>query len=195
MNNIPNNINEHYGRLHLLCLLVGSFFTITFFTASGSTDQGFKYPSTPEGVVQRFCQLDAEGKRLRSDTMTDILDLVTWEETGAEVMFVNDSFKVGKATIIGNKASVPVDYRTVGSTDTLEFSGQSPNWVNPYIYKLVRSGGVWKIDAPISAPHVHWKTAIAHLRELQKMEPVRSDQLELIIQKIMKAREKSIKPK
>lgn len=166
-------------KLIFLCLL--------FATVCSGEDRN-NYPPTPEAVVQKFCQLDAKGKRLSSDTMKDITDLVTWPENGGEVMVVINSFTVGKATVKGSKVTVPVDYINIGSTDTIEFSSPSRNWVNPYTYHLVKKNGMWKIDAPISAPHVHWRTAIAHLRTLQRHEPPRNAALEAIILKIDKAR-------
>jgi hypothetical protein len=182
----PHYIHERNGGFLLLVLV----FSVLLPLGIGVADQKSKYPATPGGVVQQFCQLDAEGKRLSSDTMAEITKFVTWEEIGGEVIFIIDSFNVGKATIDGNKASVPVDYRTIGSTDTIQFSEPSPKWANPYIYRLIKKNGVWKIDAPVSAPHVHWKTAIAHLRALQRDESPRSKQLESIINEIFKATEK-----
>jgi hypothetical protein len=189
--NSPHYIHKRNGGFLLLVLV----FLLLLPLGIGVADQKSKYPATPEGVVQQFCQLDAEGKRLSGDTLAEITKFVNWKEAGAEVMFVIVSFKVGKATIDGNKASVPVDYRTIGSTDSIQFSEPSPKRMNPYIYKLIRSNGVWKIDAPISAPHVHWKTAIAHLRLLQKDESPRSKQLESIINEILKKRGMLNKPK
>jgi hypothetical protein len=52
----------------------------------------------------------------------------------------------------------------------------------------VLTNGQWKIDAPISSPHVDWKTAINYIRKLQKNEPSRSAELESIIRNIEKAR-------
>ncbi|MBM2839039.1 MAG: hypothetical protein HW415_1664, partial [Deltaproteobacteria bacterium] len=93
-------------------------------------------------------------------------------------------------TIDGNKASIPVDYKTIGSTDSFEFSEPSPKWINPYTYELIKKDGIWKIDSPISAPHVHWKTAIVYLKPHIKDEHSRSQQLELIINNILRASEK-----
>jgi hypothetical protein len=185
----PHYIHKRNEGFLLLILV----FSLLLPLGIGAAGQKSKYPSTPEGVVQQFCQLDAEGKRLSGDTLAEITKFVAWEEIGGEVIFIIDSFNVGKATIDGNKASVPVDYRIIGSTDSIQFLEPSPKRMNPYIYKLIRSNGVWKIDAPLSAPHVHWKTAIAHLRLLQKDESPRSKQLESIINEICKARGKFTK--
>jgi len=145
--------------------------------------------STPEEVVQKFCQLDADGMRLRGDTWRQsILPLVTWVEEAGDVIFIIDRFKVGKAKVNGDKATVPVDYVTIGSTNFIQFSNPSPKWLNPYPYQLVKKKGVWKIDGPISAPHVHFKIAIDSLRTLQKAESARKAALEAIIQQINNAK-------
>lgn len=159
-----------------------------------SSAQPYNHPSTPEDIVQKFCQLDADGMRLRGDTWRQrVLPLVTWTEEAGDMIFIIESFKVSKATVNGDKATVPVDYVTIGSTDFIQFANPSPKWVNTYSYQLVKKNGLWKIDAPISGPHVHWKTTIADLRTLQKNEPSRSAALEAIIQNIDKARKQILK--
>lgn len=174
---IKNTVSIFFG------LAILSLFAASECKADGKN----MYPATPEDVVRKFCQLDAEGMWLQGDTMLEVEKLVTWYDAGAEVMYIIDSFKVGKATIYGDKASVPVDYKTIGSTDSFEFSEPSPKWKNPYTYELIKKGGIWKIDSPISAPHVHWKTAIVYLKPHPKDEPARITQLESIINKIFRA--------
>jgi hypothetical protein len=161
-----------------------------------SSAEQYDHPLTPEEVVQKFCQLDADGMRLSGDTWRQrILPLVTWTEEAGGMIFVIDSYKVGKAKVNGDKATVPVDYVTIGSTDYIQFSNPSPKWVNPYSYHLVKKNGAWKIDGPLSAPHVHLKITIDSLRRLQKEEPSRKSALEAIIQKINVARKQLNKNK
>jgi hypothetical protein len=178
-------INTLSLQLIVLCL---------FLTVCGAENTK-NYPLTPEAVVQKFCELDAKGDRLSADTMNNISHLVAWTDEGGEVMFVIDSFTVGKAAIKDGKATVPVHYTNLGSTDFIDFSMPSPKWVNPYVYQLVLKNGKWKMDAPVSAPHVDWKTAITYLRRLQKREPARQASLENIIRKIDKARKQLHKNK
>lgn len=178
---------KKYGRTHkiIMAIFLNLTFLLILLMPVYSSAQENNHPSTPEEVVQKFCQLDADGMRLRGDTWRkSVLPLVTQVEEAGDMIFVIESFKVGKATLNGDKATVPVDYVTIGSTDFIQFSNPSPKWVNPYPYQLVKKNGVWKIDGPISAPHVHSKTTIDSLRTLQKEEPSRKTALEAIIQKI-----------
>jgi len=145
---------------------------------------------SPEEVVQKFCHLDAEGKRLSGDTWIEIAKFTTLVEDSGEMMVIIEGFKVDNATISDNTATVSVDYQLIGSTDTIEFTKPSKKWANPYIYRLVKQDSVWKIDAPISAPHVYWEIVVSHLKELQKREPVRREQLESIINQIINERSK-----
>jgi hypothetical protein len=144
----------------------------------------------PITLVKRFCTLDAEGKRLSSATLTDIAALVTWQEKGGESMVVIGGFTVGKATFNNDTAAVSVNYVNIGSTDFMRFSNASRDWESFYSYYVVRSKGVWKINGPQSAPHMHWKAAIAYLRALEKKEPERILALETIIGNINNARKK-----
>lgn len=184
-----NKITELW-RLRCLCNLLLFVMSLWFLLGNGLAEPPVAYPSTPEEVVRKFCQLDAEGKRLSGDTMSDILGLVTWIETGAEVIFVISGFEVGKAIIADSMAKVPVEYHRLGSTDGIEFSEIPRKKITSYIYKLVKQNNMWKIQEPVSAPHVYWETAIAHLKGIQHREPARKEQLELIIQKIMKVKER-----
>ena len=177
------------SKLILFCILL-SLCRYGFFSDKGWANQPDEYPSTPEGVVQKFCKLDDEGKRLASDTWGSIVPFVTWPEEAGDMIFVIAGFKVGRATIADTTAKVPVEYKVLGSTDFIEFLEATQKRATPYVYNLIKQIGKWKIQGPVSAPHVHWETAIAHLKEIQRSEPVRKEQLELIIQKIMKAKER-----
>jgi hypothetical protein len=175
------------NKLHINILSAKLVILFLFVTVCGAAD-GKIYPLTPEAVVQKFCELDAKGNRLTTETMDNIADLITWTEKAGEVIIVIDSFIVGKAAVKDGKATVPVEYTNLGSTDFIDFSMPSPSWVNLYVYQLVLKNEVWKIDTPISAPHVYSKVAITYLRRLQKDEPSRRTVLERIIRSIENAR-------
>lgn len=171
------HINILSAQFLCLCLLV---------SLCGAADRDIT--PTPEDVVQKFCQLDAKGSRLSSETFSNVVDLITWPEEGGDEMVVIDSFTVGKAIYKDGKASVPVYYNNIGSTDFTDFSPPKPTWPNPYVYQLVIKNGQWRIDEPVSSPHVDWKAAISYIQNLQKAEPDRKAPLKKIIQKIEKAR-------
>lgn len=168
-------------KLSVISMFLTVFSLIHIFPRNSLANQGNQYPSTPEGVVEKFIQLDAEGKRLSGKTSGEILKFVTWTEFGAEVIVLISTFKVGKAAINGMTATVPVEYEEWGLTDTIEFTSSHSRRV--ITFKLSKDA-VWKIDGPVTAPHVYLKVAITYLRRLQKMEPARQDSLEEIIKKI-----------
>lgn len=180
------------NKRHKNYLLAQFIFRFLFVSLCGAADQNST--TTPEAVVQKFCELDAKGTRLSSETFNNIADLITWPEEGGDEMIIIDGFTVGKATYKDNKAIVPVHYNNIGSTDFLNFSPPQRSWADPYVYKLIFINGHWKIDEPISAPHVDQKTAITYIQNLQKAEPDRKASLNKIIQKIDKGR-KQIKTK
>jgi hypothetical protein len=145
---------------------------------------------TPAEVVQRFCQLDAEGTRLNGTTLANITPLIGWTDMGGDVVFVIESFKIGKASINGSSAIVLVEHEMLGSTSFIDEFSEKLKGKHTTTFKLFKEGGLWKIYAPVTAPHIYWKTAIAHIRDITGSEPVRNEQLKGIIRKILKARDR-----
>jgi hypothetical protein len=97
-------------------------------------------------------------------------------------------FKVGRSTIVGMKATVPVEYENLGTTDSIELTPAILSKYTPN-FELIKQKGVWKINE-YREPHVHWKTIVAYLRNLKRDDPERNEQLETHIQAILKARDK-----
>lgn len=160
---------------------------LTAFVSFGQTTQNVSYQSAPKEVIEKFCQLDAQGKRLEGGTwQQSIAPLVTWVEEAGDMIFIISDYKIGKAEILDSTAKVPVKYSYLGSTDFIGFS-RADKRSNTIIFELVKQKGEWKIERPITAPHVLWKEAIAYLRVLQNDEPQRKKQLDNIIRKIEKA--------
>lgn len=144
-------------------------------------------PISPKEIVAEFCRLDGTGLRLSGDTRKDIEPLLAWgEEYGYDEIVVIKDFKVNKAIVTNSAATVSVEYFLLGTTDSFKFlkASKRENVVN---FKLVEQNGLWRIEGPVIAPHVHWESAINHLRLLQKNEPVRKKQLGSIIKAIEKA--------
>lgn len=169
-------------------LLLNVFFVLVALSFSyGEGVQGVSRVLSPREVVTRFCKLDAAGSRLSSDTRKNTETLLAWgEEEGYDEMAVIKDFKVHKAVIMDSVATVIVEYNVLGSTDAFKFS-KDTNRYSKIKFKLIKQNAHWKIKEPVVAPHVYWKTAINHLRLLQKDEPVRKEQLESIIKAIEKA--------
>jgi len=176
---------------YLLSFIVFILIMVWTFLVSLLPSTGKMYPSTPEEVIQEFCQLDMKGNRLSSETWLGVLPLVTWSEeiTAGElnkVIHVISGFKIGESIILNSTARVSVEYRYLGSTDTLEFS-EPKEKRRTIIFELIKQNGSWKIQNPILAPHVDLEAGIGYLKLLQKRKPHRKEQLEMIIKKITEA--------
>ena len=178
-----------YSFLNLLVRVI-SLFIILVLTKDTLANNKDKYSAIPLKVVENFCLLDAQGKRLKGETwQKSIAPLVTWPEEAGDMIFVISDYKIGKAKILDSTATVSVSYRYLGSTDFIKFSEYVKNveQTRTITFKLVKENGVWKIKEPITAPHVYWKETVSYLRKLQNEEPLRKKQLESIIKKIEKA--------
>ena len=145
---------------------------------------------SPKDVVEKFCEMDAKGQRVRGDTWRqNVAPLVTWPEEAGDMIFVIVGYEVGKAEILNSKARVSVKYRYLGSTNFIDFSspGKDLRQERIVVFELARIDGTWKIKGPITAPHVNWKVVIADLKALQHEEPQRKEQIGILIKKIEKA--------
>lgn len=185
INQSPNR--SGFCKLIYICFVVIGLSIIFYFLQDVRANSGRKYPSSPVRVVQELCELDAQGKRLRGEIWQQyIAPLVTWQEEAGDMIFIVSDYKIGKAKILDSRAKVPVEYSCLGSTDFISFS-MAEKQTKTITYELIKQKGAWKIERPITAPHVLWKETITFLRALQKDEPQRKKQLDNIIQKIEKA--------
>jgi hypothetical protein len=180
---IANDIMKTQSLRRLFYLMMGLIITICAMRDSfgGGLENSFQF--SPENVVEKFCELDAKGLRLSSDTRGEIDKLLAWgEEEGYDEMSIIEGFRVDEAKLINSKAIVPAVYRMVGSTDAVSFS-KTPNSKKKIVinYKLEKQAGAWKITEPVVAPFVNWNVAVNHLKLLQRSETTRKKQLDLLI--------------
>ena len=140
----------------------------------------------PKKVVESFCNLDYRGYRLSGESIKKIFPLVSWQDESSEIIIIIKKYKVGNASLKNSMALVPVDFYVLGSTDFTSFK-RDIHMKRRIEYKLTKSKNEWKIKEPITAPHVYWENAINHLKLLQKSEPERRNQIQDIIDNIMKA--------
>lgn len=176
--------NKKSGLLRLI-YVIGLVFCFTI-SEKGLAEQSRGYAESPEKVVEKFCQMDSEGYRLSHETWNKISPLVAWTEEAGDVFSVISNFKVGKAIIGNSTAMVPVEYNTLGSTNTIDFTEDSKK-IRKITFVIKKQNGIWKIQEPVTAPHVNWKVAIEYIMKIKKAEPAREKALNLIIQKIKKA--------
>lgn len=173
-------------------IVIFCLFIVGVSLSYGDVLKKFEAKNTPSSIVQKFCELDAKGVRLNSDSRGEIDPLLDWgEEGGYDTMSVINDFKVKQTSITDSEATVTVEYDLLGSTDYFVFAKDIRKYV--VNYKLKKQNGVWKIKDPISAPQVNWKVAIAHLKRISKSDPFSKSEtvkLNIIINGIRKAASK-----
>ncbi len=105
-------------------------------------------------VVQKFCRLDAAGKRLSSDFHDLIQPLVSWEEEpGWDVLTRIQSFKIVQEEDSGSSARVKVIYEVTAVPD--DTGNMIPTrQKEEVIYTLKPIKGRWRITEPQLMPHV-----------------------------------------
>lgn len=146
---------------------------------------------SPQDVVERFCKMDLEGKRLTSEGGNEISKLLfsptRWSQSG-EIAIVGD-YVVHDPVMLRNRAQFTVDYHVWGQVDSsLRFArlvgatADTPvrtreymnvvlanrhNELGPNGQMVVVNGPPeWRIEAIPSAPHVDLNTAIRFVREM-----------------------------
>jgi len=96
--------------------------------------------TSPEGVTKAFLaaaiknDVDTTWDMLSGNTRESMKDKATLAET-LKTFEPNDKVVVGKATVTGDEAEVPVDYRHGGGETT-----------DNVTIVLVKEGGAWKVD-------------------------------------------------
>ena len=123
-----------------------AFVFLFLFSATGMATPAMAAPKAPLGkagaVVEKFCHLDAQGKRLSSDYNDEFKNLTTWEdEPGWDTVVLIRGYTITQEIYQGNRARVTVFY---------QLKSKPPEKV---VYRLRLINGVWKIDTPQTEPH------------------------------------------
>lgn len=127
--------------------------------------------SSPQDVMQQFCQLDFDGARLHS-TATDPIWALTIDngEPPEEPVVLLKKFQVIRSSETGTNAEVLVSYESLG---VIREGAQGPTFVREehaglYIFHLVNVAGEWKmsLDQMKLGPHVGVAAYGAHLKDL-----------------------------
>ena len=127
----------------------------------------------PRGVVDKFCRLDFTGARLSSASFAEVQPLIVWFDesgwepgwaTGSDTATIVSGYTVLSADQKEDKATVRVSFDVVGrmgpSGLVVEEKSETVD------FRLVRLGGVWKIQGPAIEPHPSVRTMIEHIGEL-----------------------------
>lgn len=126
--------------------------------------------ATPEETVQAYCDLDAKGTRLTSQTWSKVLPYIAWtEEAGFDRSIVIDSFKIAGSKKQSETAStVSVAYQVLGAVSGDYVQARKTETVQ---FKVSKTKDGWKITSPdFMPPHVLLKAMVKHLEGTKNLE-------------------------
>jgi hypothetical protein len=107
--------------------------------------------ATPEETVTAYCDLDAKGTRLTSETWSKVLPYIAWtEEAGWDRTIVIEGFKIARSQKQSDTAStITVEYHVLGAVSG-DYAQTKKTETVPFTVKKTRDG--WKIRT--SAPNL-----------------------------------------
>lgn len=136
----------------------------------------------PTQVVERFCQLDAEGKQLTPDGWREMMGLLAYPNPRRQQrIFVVKAFAVSEPVISGSNADVYVDYIKIGEinpvwehfspspalkervTFHLILTDQRPGMGRPGPRGPASTSIGWRIEGPPPEPHLTVEGAIWYM--------------------------------
>ncbi|MDH4162406.1 MAG: hypothetical protein OEW15_06915 [Nitrospirota bacterium] len=128
--------------------------------------------ATAQETVRAFCDLDADGVRLKSETWSRILPYIAWtEEAGWDRTAVIEGYRIVKSDNTSEKLElVTVEYQIAGN---LSQDYMPAKQMETVIFTVQKTGDGWKIKDPdFMPPHVLMQPVIRHLRETRRLELV-----------------------
>jgi hypothetical protein len=126
--------------------------------------------ATAEETVQAYCDLDANGTRLTSQTWSKVLPYIAWtEEAGFDRSIVIDGFKIAGTNKQSETAStVSVAYQVLGALSGDYLQARKTETVQ---FKVKKTKDGWKITDPdFLPPHVLLKAMVKHLEGTKNLE-------------------------
>jgi len=132
--------------------------------------------ATPEETVQVYCDLDAKGTRLTSQTWSKVLPYIAWtEEAGFDRSIVIDGFKIAGTKKLSETAStVSVAYQVLGSVSGDYVQSRKTETIQ-FTVKKTKDG--WRITDPdFMPPHVLLQAMVKHLEGTKNLELARKVQ-------------------
>jgi hypothetical protein len=126
--------------------------------------------STAEDTVMAYCDLDARGNRLTSETWSRVLPFIAWtEEAGWDRTIVISGYKIAKIQTQSDTAStIMVEYQVLGIVSG-DYAQIRKTENIPFTVKKTKDG--WKITSPdFMPPHVLLKSMVKHLEGTKNLE-------------------------
>jgi hypothetical protein len=132
--------------------------------------------ATPEETVTAYCDLDAGGARLTSETWSKVLPFIAWtEEAGWDRTVVIEGFKIAKSQKQSETAStITVEYQVLGVVSG-DYAQTRKTETVLFTVKKTKDG--WKITSPdFMPPHALLKPMVKHLEGTKNQELARKVQ-------------------
>jgi hypothetical protein len=132
--------------------------------------------ATAEETVKAYCDLDAKGTRLTSETWSRVLPYISWtEEAGFDRAIVISKFRIGGTQKQSDTAyTVAVEYQVMGILSG-DYASSPKTETVQFKVKKTREG--WKITDPdFMPPHVLLQPMVEHLQRTKNMELARKIQ-------------------
>jgi len=132
--------------------------------------------ATPEETVTAYCDLDAKGTRLTSETWSKVLPYIAWtEEAGWDRTIVIEGFKIARSQKQSDTAStITVEYQVLGTVSG-DYAQTRKTETVPFTVKKTKDG--WKIASPdFMPPHVLLIPMVKHLEGTKNLELARKVQ-------------------
>ena len=126
--------------------------------------------ATAEETVNAYCDLDARGARLTSETWSKVLPFIAWtEEAGWDRTIVISGYKIAKMQKESESAStITVEYEVLGIVSGDYAQTKKTENIT---FKVKKTKNGWKITSPdFMPPHVLLKTMVKHLEGTKNLE-------------------------
>jgi len=153
---------------------IGIVFIVMLAVFGCTSGQDGKVPkntlATPEETVKAYCDLDAKGTRLTSETWSRVLPYIAWsEEAGWDRTIVISGYKIANAKKQSDSAStITIEYQVLGVVSGDYAQGRRTESI-PFKVKKTKEG--WKITSPdFMPPHVLLEPMVKHLEGTKNLE-------------------------
>jgi hypothetical protein len=160
-----------------ITLILFAAFTLTAGCKGGQEGKAPRNSlATAEETVNAYCDLDAGGTRLTSETWSKVLPFIAWtEEAGWDRTIVIEGFKIAKTQKQSETAStITVEYQVLGIVSG-DYAQTRKTETVPFTVKKTKDG--WKITSPdFMPPHVLLKPMVKHLEGTKNLELARKVQ-------------------
>ncbi len=148
-----------------------SIWALALLTLMGITSSSLaagSYPSTAQGVLERFLALDADAAGLAAQTWPELARYTTWGSAPAWDRFVViDHYSLGKIMQGSTRAQATVTYQPLGKLSDTFVPDLTPETV---VFHLNRVKGEWRVDNPLP-PHVSFAVMQKRLTAASAADP------------------------